>query len=176
MTSTQSILQSITRQQKLKKRRKVRAFPSPSFKNIKKKNANDHLLDPERGVFRNSSVFLWCHGSRDAMAATGSARWLLTGRDNTCKYNPAGFHGAFNVSRACGMDIAHACPRVENFQKIRVGKKTIAVPNSNLSGSISVFVGFSFLQLIFRNQLWLATTGRKYGRRGLCETGKCLYL
>lgn len=91
------------------------------------------------------------------MAATGSARWLLTGRDNTCKYNPAGFHGAFNVSRACGMDIAHACPRVENFQKIRVGKKTIAVPNSNLSGSISVFVGFSFLQLIFRNQLWLAT-------------------
>lgn len=158
----------------------MRAFPSPSFKNIKKKkkneHANDHLLDPERGVFRNSSVFLWCHGSRDAMAATGSARWLLTGRDNTCKYNPAGFHGAFNVSRACGMDIAHACPRVENFQKIRVGEKTIAVPNSNLSGSISVFVGFSFLQLIFRNQLWLATTGRKYGRRGLCETGKCLYL
>lgn len=74
-------------------------------------------------IFRNSSVFLaplMCHGSRDAMAATGSAPcgWLLlTGRDNTCKYNPAGFHGAFNVSRACGMDIAHACPRVENFRK-----------------------------------------------------------
>lgn len=33
----------------------------------------------------------------------------LSQRDNTCKYNPAGFHGAFNVSRACGMDIARSC-------------------------------------------------------------------
>ena len=97
-----------------------------------------------------------CHGSRDAMAATGSAPcgWLLlTGRDNTCKYNPAGFHGAFNVSRACGMDIAHACPRVENFRKKwEVGEKSGAefrtCPDlDNSSCGIIIFCDWSLTRI-----------------------------
>lgn len=75
--------------------------------------------DPERGVskFASFSCAFDVTGQEMGWPRPGSGRWLLSGRDNTCKYNPAGFHGAFNVSRACGMDIARAYPRVENFQK-----------------------------------------------------------
>lgn len=83
------------------------------------------------------------------MATTGNALQLLSRQDNTCKYNPAGFHGAFNVSRACGMDIARArnsaCVRTE-FSAVRNSKKG-PLPTLHLSKQLLVNLPHGFWRL-----------------------------
>lgn len=151
---------------------------SPSFKKIKKKQTRKRSSTDRirREEFRNSSVFLAPLMSRVKRCDGRDRKWApLSGRDNTCKYNPAGFHGAFNVSRACGMDIAHACPRVENFQKMRGREKDhrIGLEYAELlPGSITFFGGIIICNWFF------ATTKRKYGdvwpRRFARNIGCCI--